>query len=205
MTQKRVIGYRRPVFWQEWWHYVDIDDGRRRRREEGLSHERDARPAAGLNHADLASNRVAGAAAGGLVPQLSWAADDGVGTPVAPKVLRYAFEVAETSLDPAKINDLYSRTLTPHIFEGLYTYDHLARPVKIKPLTADSMPTHSRRLPRLDGAGAARHLLRRRPGVQGQAARARRAGLRLFVQALRRPGEQEPRLVGRWRPRGISA
>jgi len=85
---------------------------------------------------------VAGAAAGGLVPHLAWAAD-GVGTPGAPKVLRYAFEVAETSLDPAKINDLYSRTLTPHIFEGLYTYDHLARPVKIKPLTADGMPTVS--------------------------------------------------------------
>ncbi len=59
------------------------------------------------------------------------------------KVLRYAFEVAETSLDPVKINDNYSRTLTPHIFEGLYHYDHLARPVKIKPLTADGMPIHS--------------------------------------------------------------
>ena len=86
---------------------------------------------------------VAGAAASALAPHLAWASDDGVGTPVAPKVLRYAFEVAETSLDPAKINDLYSRTLTPHIFEGLYTYDHLARPVKIKPLTADAMPGHS--------------------------------------------------------------
>ena len=59
---------------------------------------------------------------------------------VLPKVLRYAFEVAETSLDPAKVNDLYSRILTPHIFEGLYHYDHLARPIKIKPLTADGMP-----------------------------------------------------------------
>jgi len=86
---------------------------------------------------------VAGAAAGAVAPHLAWAADDGVGTPVAPKVLRYAFEVAETSLDPAKINDLYSRTLTPHIFEGLYTYDHLARPVKIKPLTAEAMPERS--------------------------------------------------------------
>ena len=65
-------------------------------------------------------------------------------TALAPKkVLRYAFEVAETSLDPVKVNDLYSRTLTPHIYEGLYTYDHLARPVKIKPLTADGMPQHS--------------------------------------------------------------
>jgi ABC-type transport system substrate-binding protein len=56
------------------------------------------------------------------------------------KVLRYAFEVAETSLDPARVSDLYSRTITPHIFEGLYCYDHLARPVKFKPLTADGMP-----------------------------------------------------------------
>jgi ABC-type transport system substrate-binding protein len=63
--------------------------------------------------------------------------------PAPKKVLRYAFEVAETSLDPAKVNDLYSRILTPHIFEGLYTYDHLARPVKIKPLTAEGMPQHS--------------------------------------------------------------
>ena len=61
----------------------------------------------------------------------------------AQKVLRYAFEVAETNLDPARILDLYSRTLTPHIFEGLYTYDHLARPVKVKPLTADGMPQAS--------------------------------------------------------------
>jgi ABC-type transport system substrate-binding protein len=60
--------------------------------------------------------------------------------PAAQKVLRYAFEVAETSLDPVKIQDFYSRTLTPHIFEGLYTYDHLARPVKIRPLTADGLP-----------------------------------------------------------------
>ncbi|HEV7575349.1 MAG TPA: ABC transporter substrate-binding protein [Caldimonas sp.] len=88
---------------------------------------------------------VAGAAAGALVPHLARAAgaDDGIGATAPAKVLRYAFEVAETSFDPAKINDLYSRTLTPHIFEGLYTYDHLARPVKIKPLTADGMAQHS--------------------------------------------------------------
>ena len=68
-------------------------------------------------------------------------AQDAPAASAAPKkVLRYAFEVAETSLDPVKIQDLYSRTLTPHIFEGLYSYDHLARPVKIKPLTADGLP-----------------------------------------------------------------
>ena len=59
------------------------------------------------------------------------------------KVLRYAFEVAETSLDPVKVNDLYSRILTPHLYEGLYRYDHLARPIKVKPLTADGMPVAS--------------------------------------------------------------
>src|SRR5512138_161591 len=60
-----------------------------------------------------------------------------------PKVLRYAFEVAETSFDPVKINDLYSRTVTPHIFEAPFQFDHLARPIKIKPLTAAAMPEHS--------------------------------------------------------------
>ena len=59
------------------------------------------------------------------------------------KVLRLAFTKAETSLDPARIVDLYSRNLTAHIFEALYQYDHLARPSKIKPLTADGMPEAS--------------------------------------------------------------
>lgn len=56
------------------------------------------------------------------------------------KVLRYAFRVAETTLDPAQASDIYSRTLTSHIFEALYTYDHLARPSKFKPLTAEALP-----------------------------------------------------------------
>jgi ABC-type transport system substrate-binding protein len=58
----------------------------------------------------------------------------------APKVLRYAFRVAETTLDPAQASDIYSRTLTAHMFEALYTYDHLARPSKFKPLTAEALP-----------------------------------------------------------------
>ena len=56
------------------------------------------------------------------------------------KVLRYAFTIAETGFDPAQINDNYSRTVTPHIFEALYQYDPLARPAKIRPLTAAAMP-----------------------------------------------------------------
>jgi len=71
------------------------------------------------------------------------AAAQGADTGAPQKVLRYAFRVAETGFDPAKINDLYSRVVTAHIFEGLYQYDHLARPGKIKPLTADGMPVVS--------------------------------------------------------------
>jgi len=59
------------------------------------------------------------------------------------KVLRYAFPIAESNFDPTQISDLYSRTITPHIFESPYGYDHLARPSKIVPLTAVDMPTHS--------------------------------------------------------------
>jgi ABC-type transport system substrate-binding protein len=56
------------------------------------------------------------------------------------KVLRYAFPIAETGFDPAQLTDLYSRIVTAHVFDGLYTYDHLARPFKIKPNTAAAMP-----------------------------------------------------------------
>ncbi len=59
------------------------------------------------------------------------------------KVLRYAFPVAETGFDPAQVNDTYSRIVAAHIFEGLYRYDHLARPAKIVPLLADGMPVVS--------------------------------------------------------------
>lgn len=57
-----------------------------------------------------------------------------------PKVLQYAFQVAETGFDPAQLSDLYSRIITANIFDALYGYDYLARPVKIKPNTAAGMP-----------------------------------------------------------------
>jgi ABC-type transport system substrate-binding protein len=73
-----------------------------------------------------------------LLATLAFADSGADGTP--RKILRVAFSTAETSFDPVQIVDLYSRTITPHIFEALYTYDHLARPAKIKPLTAAGMP-----------------------------------------------------------------
>ena len=58
----------------------------------------------------------------------------------AQRTLRYAFPIAESGFDPAQISDTYSRTVTAHIFEALYGYDHLARPARIVPLVAAGMP-----------------------------------------------------------------
>ena len=56
------------------------------------------------------------------------------------KVFRYAFLAAETGFDPAQLSDLYSRILTANMFDALYTYDYLARPLVIKPNLAAGMP-----------------------------------------------------------------
>ncbi len=56
------------------------------------------------------------------------------------KVFRYAFPVAETGFDPAQLSDLYSRIITANMFDGLYGYDYLARPVKVKPVLAQALP-----------------------------------------------------------------
>jgi ABC-type transport system substrate-binding protein len=59
---------------------------------------------------------------------------------VQGKVLRYAFPIAETGFDPAQLTDLYSRIVTAHLYDALYTYDHLARPFRIVPNTAAGEP-----------------------------------------------------------------
>ncbi len=56
------------------------------------------------------------------------------------KVVRQVFPVAETGFDPQGIHDLYSGTVVQAIFETLLTYDYLARPAKLVPLTAEAMP-----------------------------------------------------------------
>jgi ABC-type transport system substrate-binding protein len=56
------------------------------------------------------------------------------------KVIRDVFPVAESGFDPAAAHDLYSGTIEQAIFETLYTYDYLARPSKLVPLTAEAMP-----------------------------------------------------------------
>jgi len=65
------------------------------------------------------------------------------GDAVAPKVLRYAMRIAETGFDPAQISDLYSSTLAANMFDALYEYEFLARPVRLRPNTAVALPEAS--------------------------------------------------------------
>ncbi len=78
-----------------------------------------------------------------LLAQAAHAADTPAAAAEAQKVLHIALRTSETGFDPAQISDLYSRTITSHMFEAPYTYDHLARPYKIKAATADGMPESS--------------------------------------------------------------
>ncbi|MBP5991509.1 MAG: bicyclomycin resistance protein [Piscinibacter sp.] len=54
--------------------------------------------------------------------------------------LRVAFRVAETGFDPVAIGDENSNRVAACIFESPLTYDHLARPVAMQPLTAEALP-----------------------------------------------------------------
>jgi len=56
------------------------------------------------------------------------------------KVLRWAFEVAETGFDPPQTSDWYSRNVYSNIFDTPLTYDYLARPLKLKPNVLTAMP-----------------------------------------------------------------
>ena len=68
------------------------------------------------------------------------AAATGIASAAEPKVLRYAFRIAETGFDPAQINDLYSRIVTANIFEAPLAFEFLARPVRLRPGTAAALP-----------------------------------------------------------------
>jgi ABC-type transport system substrate-binding protein len=56
------------------------------------------------------------------------------------KVLRVAFEIAETGFDPAKVTDNYSVEVIRAVYERLLSYDYLARPVRLVPSTAEALP-----------------------------------------------------------------
>ena len=75
-------------------------------------------------------------------PLPGWAASPA--SPASPKlkVLRLA-NLSETGFDPARAGDAPSGLVNSHIFEPLLGYDPLARPVRLRPLTAAAMPESS--------------------------------------------------------------
>ncbi|MEP6701628.1 MAG: ABC transporter substrate-binding protein [Betaproteobacteria bacterium] len=56
------------------------------------------------------------------------------------KILRISFNAGETGFDPVRVTDTYSNAVTEQIYEPLLTYDYLARPARLVPMTAESMP-----------------------------------------------------------------
>ena len=58
----------------------------------------------------------------------------------APKTYRTTFPTEVTNFDPPYVSDLYSNTINEAIFERLLSYDYLARPAKLIPMAAESLP-----------------------------------------------------------------
>ena len=56
------------------------------------------------------------------------------------KILRIALPRAETGFDPAMASEIYSSAVIAAIMESLLTFDYLARPAKVIPLTAATLP-----------------------------------------------------------------
>ena len=105
----------------------------------------------------------------------------------AEKVLRVAYLIAETNFDPAGTSDLYSSNIIESIFESPLTYDFLARPAKLKPLTLEAMPEVTD-----NGRTYTLHVRKGiyfadDPAFNGVQARAHREGLRVRLQAPHGP------------------
>jgi len=99
---------------------------------------------------------LAGAGALGAVP-LAGRAQGRRPDSGALRTLRYPFEIAETTFDPAAIQDGYSRQITGHIFEAPLEYDYYARPARLAPCTLAALPEAS--------ADFRSFTLRLRPGI----------------------------------------
>jgi len=73
------------------------------------------------------------------------------------KVLRIALPRAETGFDPAQASEIYSGAVIAAIMEPLLTFDYLARPAKLVPLTAEALPEVAQ--------GGRRFTFRIKPGI----------------------------------------
>ena len=88
---------------------------------------------------------------------LALAAGGPAGAAMERKVLRISFRTAETGFDPQRVFDRYSVGICENLFEPLLTYDYLARPVRLVPLTAEAIPEPEE--------GGTRYTFRIRPGI----------------------------------------
>lgn len=62
-------------------------------------------------------------------------------TPADPnKILHVSFEAPDDGFDMVKTSNYYSGSVSQVFFERLLTYDYLARPVSLRPETAQAMP-----------------------------------------------------------------
>lgn len=73
------------------------------------------------------------------------------------KIVHTYFLGPETGFDPVATSDVYSSVVNGSIFETLYTYDYLARPLKLIPLTAMALPEIS--------ADGLTYTIRIKPGI----------------------------------------
>jgi ABC-type transport system substrate-binding protein len=72
--------------------------------------------------------------------------------------LRLGFPVALETLDPMRADNMWAQANAGTLFDQLYTYDYLARPVKLVPLAAEALPDVS--------ANGREITVRIRPGIR---------------------------------------
>jgi len=116
------------------------------------------------------------------LPAVSGAAD-------MSKTLRVTFQVAETGFDPTGRRTTTRAWSSKPYSNRLLTYDYLARPSKLVPLAAESLPQITDKRQNLHVQDQEGYLFHPRPGVQRQEAGAYGGGLRLFDQAFFRSEE----------------
>ena len=121
-------------------------------------------------------------------PAAGWPAADAPRAAAAPvKTLRYILPAAETGFDPATARDLYSNHITQAVFDTLYTYDYLARPVKVVPQRGRGHAGSVQRRQDLHHPPEKRHPVHARCRVRRQAPRTDHGRLCVFVEAPVRP------------------
>ena len=109
------------------------------------------------------------------------------------KVIRLAYQSAESKLDPQAESDSASSAINNEIFESLLQYDYLARPAKLRPRTAVALPEIS--------ADGTVYTIRIKPGIfftphPAFNGKPRELTAEDYVYSIKRL--LDPRLVSQW-------